>query len=428
MIVVTGGTGTVGSRLVRLLLERGERVRVLCRDTRRVQTLFGGRVETCSVDLTDPDSLVPALSGADRLFLLTTAAAEPGSQRVQEHNVIAAARTSGLRHVVKLSAHGAQERSPIGFVRGLWESERELKASGLAYTILRPGGYLQNFHRIGADDSFYTCARDGRTALVDVTDIATVAAVVLTEDGHEDKTYTLTGPQTHTYDEAVAILSAAAGRTITHVSVPPAALVDAMADAGLSRWLARDLTAQYEVIAAGDYDEVTGDIEVVTGRPARSIATFASEEFAGSTTAFAGGQQPSATTTYSMLNIFTETPQTALEFYRDQLGFSVASCWPDEGFLEHAVLRLGSSLLAVSTPAAVRSAGLMPRSGSTFELVVTCEDVDRETARLRAGGTPVLVEPYRHPGGHRRAYVADPDGNWIALVDIQHAQDAGLGS
>jgi len=424
MIVVTGGTGTVGSRLVQLLVERGEQVRVLCRDRRRAQTLFGDRVETFPVDLADPGSLASVLCGADRLFLLTTAAAVPDSQRAQEHNVITAARTAGVRQVVKLSAHGAHEQSPIGFVRGHWESERELEASGLAYTILRPGGYLQNFHRIGTDGAIHTCAQDGRTALVDANDIAAVAAVALTEDGHEGRTYTLTGPQAHTYDEAAAILSAAAGRTITHVRVPPAALVEAMAGAGLPRWLARDLTTQYEVIAAGDYDEISGDVEVVTGRPARSVATFAADEFAGGGATSSVGQRPSATTTSSMLNIFTENPLAALEFYRDRLGFAVSSCWPNQDTPEHVVLQLGTSLLAVSHPAAVKSTGLTPASGSTFELVVSCEDVDRETARLRAGGTRILIEPYHHLGGHRRAYVADPDGNWIALVDTQPGREA----
>jgi predicted enzyme related to lactoylglutathione lyase len=66
---------------------------------------------------------------------------------------------------------------------------------------------------------------------------------------------------------------------------------------------------------------------------------------------------------------------------------------------------------------AMAAAGLDPTTGNPLELVVWCDDVDAETARLRAAGTTVVVEPYDHPAGHRRAYLADPDGNWLALVD-----------
>lgn len=417
MIVVTGGTGTVGSRLVDLLVARGERVRVLCRNPDRARARFGGRVEIGQGDLSDPGWIPAALAGADRLFVLTTAAAEPDGQRIQEHHLISAARDAGVRRVVKLSAHGADERSPIGFVRRHRESERELAASGLAYTILRPGGYLQNFHRMGADGSIHTCAGDGRVALVDVVDVAAVAAAALTGDGHDGRTYTLTGPRALTYDEAVAALSVAADREITHVRTPPAALIEAMTGAGLPRWLAHDLTTQYSVIAAGEYDQVSGDIEAVIGRPARPIEAFATEEFARTGSIGTGGQQSGAGITAGMPNIFTDDPRAALGFYRDALGFAQVERWPAEGRPEHVVLQLGGSLFAISSPTAVRATGLTPSAGRPFELVIWCDDVDRETARLRAGGVRVLVEPYQHPGGHRRSYLADPDGNWVALVD-----------
>ena len=90
---------------------------------------------------------------------------------------------------------------------------------------------------------------------------------------------------------------------------------------------------------------------------------------------------------------------------------------PGEGPPEHVVLQLGASLLGLSTPRGVNAAGLDPTQGNSYELIVWCADVDAEVARLRADGVVILVDPYDHIGGHRRAYISDPDGNWLALVD-----------
>lgn len=121
--------------------------------------------------------------------------------------------------------------------------------------------------------------------------------------------------------------------------------------------------------------------------------------------------------TSSMPNLFTRDIEAAVAFYRDQLGFSQSFQVPDPGRPEHVVLGLGDSRLALSTPRAAVAAGLDPTTGNPFELVIWCDDVDGETARLQAAGATIVVEPYRHPAGHRRSYVADPDGNWVALVD-----------
>ena len=84
------------------------------------------------------------------------------------------------------------------------------------------------------------------------------------------------------------------------------------------------------------------------------------------------------------------------------------------------MLRLGDAQVALSTDRAVSAVGLEPSRGNAFELVVFCDDVDGETERLRAAGASVVREPYDHVAGHRRAYLADPDGNWVALVDAPH--------
>jgi lactoylglutathione lyase len=119
--------------------------------------------------------------------------------------------------------------------------------------------------------------------------------------------------------------------------------------------------------------------------------------------------------TRSMPNIYTRDIETAVRFYRDQLGFAQTFQFPASGPAEHVELRLGDSLVALSTLAAAVRAGVEPTSGNPFELVVVTDDVDADVARLRAVGVPVLVEPHDHESGHRLAYVADPDGVFVGL-------------
>jgi lactoylglutathione lyase len=120
-----------------------------------------------------------------------------------------------------------------------------------------------------------------------------------------------------------------------------------------------------------------------------------------------------------MPNLFTSDIEAALGFYRDRLGFTPSFRFPPAGRPEHVVLELGGSRLALSTDRAITAAGLQPERGNPFELVVWCDDVDAEAERLGASGAAVVVAPYDHPAGHRRAYVSDPDGNWLALVDAR---------
>lgn len=283
MILVTGGTGTVGSRLVELLLDRGESVRVLSRDTGAARAKLGERAEIAQGDLGDPGSLRAALSGAGRVFLLTTTRTrEAGGQLEHERNAIAAAQEAGVGRVVKQSALGADERAPMRYLRGHRAAEKELEASGLHYTILRPAAFMQGLFDSITDGKVYTCAEDGRVAMVDAGDIAAVAAIALTEDGHEGKTYTLTGPEAVSYDEAARTLSDATGRAIEHVRVPPEGVIEGISAAGLPRWFAEDMAVQFGEFAAGRGSQVSGDVAAVTGRAPRSLDHFARNEFTGS--------------------------------------------------------------------------------------------------------------------------------------------------
>ncbi len=122
-----------------------------------------------------------------------------------------------------------------------------------------------------------------------------------------------------------------------------------------------------------------------------------------------------------MPNLYTADVERAVAFYRDLLGCTQTFRTPAVGPAEHVELRLGDITIALSSRDAVQEEGLpAPTAGHPMELVVWCDSTDDSVAALHAAGTAVLVEPY-NGHGHRRAYVADPDGNWIVLVSKKGA-------
>jgi lactoylglutathione lyase len=118
----------------------------------------------------------------------------------------------------------------------------------------------------------------------------------------------------------------------------------------------------------------------------------------------------------AMPNLYAADVERSAAFYRDLLGAAETFRVPAMGPAEHVELRLGDVTIAISSRDVVAGEGLpAPAAGHPMELVVWCDSADDAVAALRAAGTPVLVEPYTGHG-NRRAYVTDPDGNWLALV------------
>jgi uncharacterized protein YbjT (DUF2867 family) len=213
MILVTGASGTVGSEVVKALQARGARFRAGYR-TRPQNVPAGG--EAVALDYGRPETLAPALRGVETVFLLSSTV-EP------ERNVLGAAKTAGVKRVVKLSVLGAAEEA-FTFARWHRGIERAIEQSGLAWTFLRPNGFMQNVvtymsATIKGQGALYTSAPDARVAHVDARDIGAVAARVLSEGGHEGKAYEIDGPQALTYRDIAATLTRVLGREVRCVPI-----------------------------------------------------------------------------------------------------------------------------------------------------------------------------------------------------------------
>jgi uncharacterized protein YbjT (DUF2867 family) len=284
MILVTGATGKVGSEVVKQLAAKGEAVRVLARSPGKARALLPAGVEVAPGDLKDASSLDAAFAGVDRLFLL--AATDPEQVRM-ERNAIAAAGRAGVRRIVKLSVLGADEESPVVLARWHRAVEKELAASGIAFTLLQPTFFMQNF--LGSADTIRSQGTvyapvHGKTSFVDARDIAAVAVAALTEDGHEGKTYVITGPEAITYDQAAERIGAATGKPVRYVEVPAEAARSGLIEAGLPDWYADDLIALFGIINAGWAEEVVDTVRTVARKEPITFDQFARDHahvFAG---------------------------------------------------------------------------------------------------------------------------------------------------
>jgi uncharacterized protein YbjT (DUF2867 family) len=277
-ILVTGATGNVSSGLIPNLTAMGANVRALVRDESKAQGLRDAGVEVVIGDLDKPETLDAAFSGVDKVFLVT---APNPNQVTQARNGIAAAKRAGNPHIVRLSA-GALKEMPGALPRVSAqhaEIDAELKASGLPYTILRPHNFMQNTlmaaQTVASDGAVYMPMKESKLGMIDVRDIVDVAAKVLTEAGHEGKTYGLTGPASISYQDIAAGLSKALGKEVKYVDVPLEAAREGMLGMGLSEWFADAMTEYNKVFSEGFGDFMTNDVKEITGHPARSYETFA---------------------------------------------------------------------------------------------------------------------------------------------------------
>jgi uncharacterized protein YbjT (DUF2867 family) len=277
MILVTGATGLNGQELLRLLSARGVAARALVRNRAKAEAIaLLPHVEIVQGDMARPETLAPALRDVDRAMLISSS--DPMMLEVQS-NFIDAARKAGVKHVVKLSGIMPELSSAFRFARMHGEIEKRLEASGLAFTHLRAGEFMPAYFRqapnIAAKGAMFLPMEDARIASIDVGDIAEIAAKVLTGSGHEGKTYPLTGPQALTMTEVAAKLSAATGRTIRYVNVPPEAARQAQLAAGMPPYLADALFELFAERRNGKEATVWPDAAMLLGRPPISFDEFA---------------------------------------------------------------------------------------------------------------------------------------------------------
>jgi uncharacterized protein YbjT (DUF2867 family) len=273
MIVVTGATGNVGGPLVRELAAGGEQVVAVS----RTHAELPAGVRHVAADLADADALRSVAGGADAVFLMV-----PG-MGLAPHDLLDAVKSAGVRRVVLMTSLGVRTRPGSASHGGYWRAfEDALTGSGLAGTILRPGGFASNAYQWAESvrSSRTVSAPFGDVALpvVDPADIAAVAAAVLRGDGHAGRTYELTGPAPVSPRAQAAALGAAIGEPVRFVE-----LSRAEARAAMLRYMPEPVAdTTLDVLGEPTDAEraVSPDVATVLGRAPAAFADWAARNAA----------------------------------------------------------------------------------------------------------------------------------------------------
>lgn len=272
MIAVTGATGQLGRLVVEKLKQKvpASNLIALARSPEKASDLG---VNVRAADYDNPKTLVAALNGVDTLLLISSS--EIGKRLSQHRNVINAAKQAGVNRVVYTSLLHA-DTSSLSLAEEHRQTEAELKASGLAFTILRHGWYTENYTGFIAGalsaGEFIGSAGDGKIAAATREDFAQAAAVVLTRDDQEGKIYELAGDSAWTLSELAAEVSRQTGRNIPYKNLPESDYASALINFGLPEPLAQAL-AGYDISASqGALFDDSHQLSTLIGRATTSLS------------------------------------------------------------------------------------------------------------------------------------------------------------
>jgi uncharacterized protein YbjT (DUF2867 family) len=280
MILITGATGNIGKELVHDLTARKADFKVMARSKEAAKAFEAKGIKVAMGDYEHSGSYTDALAGVDQVFLLTVP--RPDITRL-EGEFLKACKAKGVKHIVRLSALGANPYVSSGLLRCHGRCEAQLEDSGLAWTILRPSFFMQNLGNfmgpsVAKESTLYSCAGGAIVPWVDTRDIAAVAGTVLTSKGHEERIYEITGPEPLTYTDVAERLSAAMGRRIAYVNVPDGAAYQAMTGMGMTPWLTEGMITLYHLCRANGTTSVPLDtVERITGHAPRTIEAYIQE-------------------------------------------------------------------------------------------------------------------------------------------------------
>lgn len=268
--LVIGANGTVGSELVRLLHAAGHSVR---KATSRPVTDPATEVH---LNLVTGAGLDTALKGVSKIFMLSP----PGYTNQDEllNPVVDAAKAHGVQKIVLMTAMGANadENAPLR------KAEVHLESSGLAYNLIRPNWFMQNFNSfwiqgILEHGKIFLPVGTAKGSFIDARDISAVAARLLSTDDFSQRDFDLTGAVAMDHDAVAAILSRATGQTITYQDIPEGDMRGALLQAGLPPAYAEFLLMILGFFKLGYAERTTDAVQTLLGRPPITLEQYAAD-------------------------------------------------------------------------------------------------------------------------------------------------------
>ncbi|MFL6122391.1 SDR family oxidoreductase [Actinophytocola sp.] len=273
MIVVTGATGQLGRLVVEGLRKQGVKFAAGARNT---AADLG--VEVRELDYNRPETLAPALQGASKVLLIS--GSEVGRRVAQHSAVVEAAKQAGVQHLVYTSAPYA-DTTELVLAPEHKATEEAIRASGLPYTFLRNGWYHENYvDKIKAaaeTGEIVGAAGDGRLASAARRDFADAAVAVLTQPGHENQVYELTGDTAWTFAELADEIAKVADRPVTYRNLSVEQFQQYLVEQGTPPEAAGFVAAIDANIAAGTLGHTPGTLRKLIGRPTTPVSVAIEE-------------------------------------------------------------------------------------------------------------------------------------------------------
>jgi NAD(P)H dehydrogenase (quinone) len=272
LIAVTGSTGEMGRRVAERLAARDVPMRLIVRDAARAPDIRGAEVAEAS-DYGATDEMRRALEGADTLFLVP---GRESANRIEQHtSAVDAAVAAGVGRIVYLSFVDARPDTTFTLGRHHWATEEHIRSTGVPFSFPRMQLYMDFLPTFaGADGVIRGPAGEGRLAAVHRDDVADVAAVVLTEEGHEGRSFDITGPEAFTLAEAADVMSRLSGKRIVFEDQTREEAFASRAGYGAPDWEVEGWVTSYEAIRNGDLDVVTTVVRDVAGHPPITLEEY----------------------------------------------------------------------------------------------------------------------------------------------------------
>jgi uncharacterized protein YbjT (DUF2867 family) len=275
-ILVIGALGNVGTEVVKQLLSAGSKVRASDVSAEKVKERFGDSVEAVRFDFTDPETYEITFKGVEKMFLLRP----PHITNIKRDMFpsIDAAKHAGVKHVVFLSLIGIEKTTYVPH----YKVETYLKKIGLQTTFLRCSFFMQNLnttHRkeIKERNEIFVPVGNAKTSFIDARDIGAAASVALTQNGHENKNYDLTGGEALDYWQVTKILSEVLAREIQYKNPNPIYFFFEIMRRGTPFMFALVQTGLYTSTRFGMAELVTNTVEELTGRKPISFREYAND-------------------------------------------------------------------------------------------------------------------------------------------------------
>jgi NAD(P)H dehydrogenase (quinone) len=275
-LLITGASGQLGQLVLKHIADKTDaKIIAASRDPSKLDTKF----ETRAADFDNPETLVTAFTGVDRLLLISTDALAVPGQRLKQHTAaIAAAKAAGVKHIVYTSLPNPEPGNLISFAPDHYGTEQAIIDSGLDYTILRNTWYAENTlmalpHAVQTGQ-WFTSTKGGKIGYVTREDAALAAASALATPPSSKATFTITGAESLSHADVTALVTEITGKPLTVVDVSDADFRGGLIAAGLPNFVADMLTSAEAAIRAGQLSSVTTDLHTLTGKSPTTFRDF----------------------------------------------------------------------------------------------------------------------------------------------------------